>query len=458
MARVVQFAVYEEEISCIRKNQPVKGKLRNLNPMFDETERLLRVGGRIRHSDLPREQKHPLILPEGHHLTEILIDALHRENLHVGRNGLLAVIRRRFWPVNAKRVIHRLLKRCVRCFRVKPTDVQQFMGDLPSCRVTEALPFSRTGVDYAGPLLLKQGRMKSPVKAYIVLFVCMTTKALHLELVTSLSAEAFLSALHRFVGRRGNVSEMRSDRGTNFVGGDRQLKELHDMLGTQLVEKKIADFCQVRGIDWKFNPPKAPHQGGLWEAGVKSVNYHLHRVLKEAYLNYEEMNTLLVQIEAILNSRPLCQQSDDPCGYQALSPAHFLVGRELTAVAEPLYDGLRENTLSRYQFVQKQKQTFWRRWSNDYVTEQQKRGKWNKSPSLIKNGMLVILKDDNTPPQTWRLGRIIETHPGSDGVIRVVKIRTSSGATFNRPTTQIAILPIQDNEKEVEASSTGGGC
>lgn len=289
--------------------------------------------------------------------------------------------------------------------------------------------------------------MKSPVKAYIALFVCMTTKALHLELVTSLSTESFLAALHRFVGRRGNVSEMRSDQGTNFVGEDHQLKEFYDMLTSQLMQKKIAEFCQVRCIDWKFNPPKAPHQGGLWEAGVKCVKYHLHRVLKEAYLNYEEMNTLLVQIEAILNSRPLCQQSDDPCDYQALSPAHFLIGRELTAVAEPLYQRLRESSLSRYQLVQKHKQTFWRRWSNDYVTEQQRRGKWNKSPSPIKNGMLVILKEENMPPQTWRLGRIDDVYPGSDGVVRVVKIRTSNGSTFDRPTTQIAILPIEDNEE-----------
>ncbi|XP_039438683.1 uncharacterized protein LOC120419884 [Culex pipiens pallens] len=120
MVMVVQHAVYGEEISCIRKNQPVKGKLRNLNPMYDETERVLRVGGRIRHSDLPRDQKHPMILPERQHLTELLINTLHRENLHVGRNGLLAVIRRAFWPVNAKRTIYRVLKRCVQCFRVKP--------------------------------------------------------------------------------------------------------------------------------------------------------------------------------------------------------------------------------------------------------------------------------------------------------------------------------------------------
>lgn len=165
-----------------------------------------------------------------------------------------------------------------------------------------------------------------------------------------------------------------------------------------------------------------------------------------------------MEIEGILNSRPLCQQTDDPCDYQALSPAHFLIGRELTAVAEPSYDEVRENMLSRYQLVQKRKQAFWRRWSNDYVTEQQKRGKWNKSPSLITNGMLVVLKEENTPPQTWRLGRIVDTHPGNDEVIRVVTVRTSNGATFRRPTTQIAILPIPDNEKEIETSSTAGGC
>lgn len=168
-------------------------------------------------------------------------------------------------------------------------------------------------------------------------------------------------------------------------------------------------------------------------------------MLNESHLTYEEMNTLLIQIEAVLNSRPLCQQSDDPLDYEPLSPGHFLIGRELTAIAEPLYDDVKEHALSRYQVIQKRKQSFWRKWSNDYLTDMQRRGKWFKAPSLIRNGMMVVLKDDNTPPQKWKLGRIVATHAGKDGVTRVVTVRTTNGE-YRRPTTQIAILPIADNE------------
>ena len=235
------------------------------------------------------------------------------------------------------------------------------MGDLPKCRVTVAEPFSRTGVDYAGPVLLKQGRLKAPVKGYIAVFVCLCTKAIHLELVTSMTTEAFLAALHRFVGRRGNVNKIKSDRGTNFIGADRELTKLRELLQSQMLEKKVDEFCQARSIAWSFNPPKAPHQGGLWEAGVKSAKYHLYRTLNESYLTHEEMNTLLIQIEAVLNSRPLCQQSDGLLDYRALSPGHFLVSRELMAIPEPLYDAVKENKLSRYQLIQKRKQDFYRR-------------------------------------------------------------------------------------------------
>lgn len=156
------------------KGESIKSKLRNFQPVFDGDEKLLRVGGRIRKSDLPRDQRHPLILPEKHHLTEIIITALHREHLHVGQNGLLSIVRQQFWPVNAKRTINRVVRKCVRCFRVNPKNVDLFMGDLPSFRVTASHPFIRTGVDYAGPVLLKQGRMKAPIKAYIALFVYST--------------------------------------------------------------------------------------------------------------------------------------------------------------------------------------------------------------------------------------------------------------------------------------------
>lgn len=294
--------------------------------------------------------------------------------------------------------------------------------------------------------------MRAKVKVYVCLFVCMATKSIHLELVSSLTTDGFLAALHRFVGRRGNPAELFSDNGTNFRGADRELLELFNLLQSQILSDKVNEFCQPRGINWNFNPPKAPHHGGIWEANVKCMKSHLHKTLNESYLTYEELNTLLIQIESILNSRPLVQLTDDPFDYEALSPGHFLVGRELIAVAEPLYEDLKETSLSRYQLVQKRMQHFWQRWSNEYVTGLQKRSKWYKDPTQLQNGLLVVLKEDNMPPKTWKLGRIIETHPGKDGIIRVVTIRTSNN-TYKRPTTQIAVLPIDDCMDPVESKA-----
>lgn len=144
---------------------------------------------------------------------------------------------------------------------MKPKTLDQCMGDLPSARVTAAQPFSRTGVDYAGPFFIKQGRGKTKLKAYACLFVCMSTKAIHLELVTSLTTEGFLEALHRFVGRRGNVSKLFSDNGTNFTGAYKELEVLRALLNSQMLKDRVNAFCQARGIEWSFNTPRRPLGG-----------------------------------------------------------------------------------------------------------------------------------------------------------------------------------------------------
>lgn len=154
------------------------------------------------------------------------------------------------------------------------------MGDLPSARVTIAQPFEKTGVDYAGPFMIKQGGSKAPIKAYVCLFVCMCTKAIHMELVSSMTTDGFLGALQRFVARRGNVSDIYSDNGSNFIGARRELQEFLHLLKSQILEEKVTSFCQPRGTNWHFMPPRAPHQGGLWEAGVKAMKTHLYRTLK----------------------------------------------------------------------------------------------------------------------------------------------------------------------------------
>ncbi|XP_062704294.1 uncharacterized protein LOC134286658 [Aedes albopictus] len=336
IVRVLQKGKLGEEIECVQRMEMPK-RLANLHPFLDE-EGFLRVGGRLQNSMLPFDAKHQLLLPRNHRVTEMLIRQYHEDRLHEGPSGLLAAIRQKYWLVNARSAIRKVTRSCVKCFRTKPREVQPEMGNLPEERVNLAAAFELTGVDYAGPVTVKEGRYKPKhIKAYIALFVCLTTKSIHLELVSDLTTEAFLAALDRFVNRRGMVRKMMSDNATNFVGASRELHQLHMMFRNQTESAKINDFLLKREIEWEFIPPRSPNFGGLWEAGVKVVKSHLHRTLGNAILNFEEFGTVLTSIEAIVNSRPLYALSDDPNEPLPITPAHLMLGRPLEPVVKPSY-------------------------------------------------------------------------------------------------------------------------
>lgn len=217
------------------------------------------------------------------------------------------------------------------------------MGDLPSFRISQLKSFSHVTLDYAGPFNIVMGRYRGAkiLKSYICVFVCCATRAVHIELTSDLTSEAFIAAFRRFISRRGRVTHLYSDNGTTFVGANTQLIEM---------SKCAADHLQ---IVWHFNPPAAPHFNGLSEAGVKAVKTHFYRVIGDQRLTYEELNTFLTQVEALLNSRPLCALSSDPNDLQPLTPGHFLTQEPLNSCPDPDLSHLKLNTLSRWQLVQR---------------------------------------------------------------------------------------------------------
>ncbi|GFU62349.1 DUF5641 domain-containing protein [Trichonephila clavipes] len=202
-----------------------------------------------------------------------------------------------------------------------------------------------------------------------------------------------------------------------------------------------AKYFVSENIDWKFIPPKSPHFGGLWEAGVKSVKHHLKRAIGNLHFTFEEFETFLIQVEGILNSRPLTPLSSDADNFDVLTPGHFLIGRPITSIPEPNLIDVNENRLSRREKITKVVQRTWKKWKSDYLNTLQARSKWITEKNDLMIGQMVLIKEDFLPINTWPLGRILEVYHGSDGKVRVVKVKTQSGE-FKRAISKIAVLPI----------------
>lgn len=212
------------------------------------------------------------------------------------------------------------------------------------------------------------------------------------------------------------------------------------------MQKEVAATIANDNITWHFNPPAAPNFGGLWEAGVKSTKYHLKRLLGPRLLTFEEMSTILTQIEAMLNSRPISPITNDIEDATALTPGHFLIGTPLKNVPETSLLEIKENYLSRWQLVQQITQHFWRRWHLEYINQLQQRTKWTDQHDNINNGDLILIKESNLPPNTWMLGRVVKTYPGVDNLTRVVDVKTKNGL-LKRPISKIIKLPTEEESK-----------
>ncbi|XP_066256304.1 uncharacterized protein [Euwallacea similis] len=433
-----------------------KSKLLSLSPFVDR-EGVMRVGGRLRNSPYHFDKKHPMLLSPKHRLSRMLCEYEHKRLMHAGPQLLLSSIREKFWIVASRNLIRATVRNCTACSRFNPQCLAPIMGDLPQERLTVGRVFSVVGVDYMGPLHIrdKKGRGLRLSKCYVSVFICFATKALHLELVSDLSSESFLLAFRRFVARRGRPSHVYSDNGTNFVGANRELSELGSFLIKE--SRNLVYSCSREGVQWHFIPAQSPHFGGLWEAGVKSVKHHLKRVAGNANLTFEQLITLLAQIEAILNSRPLSPMSQDPNDLTPLPPAHFLIGRSTTELPDPDLQHVPANRLSVFQRIQLIKQHFWKRWSKEYISELQQRVKWKTQQQDVQEGVLVLVKEDNLPPSKWRMGRIVAVHPGRDGVNRVATIRTSSGLV-KRSFSKICPLPVETVIEDAPSASRRGAC
>ena len=393
--------------------------LKCLNPL--QINGLICVGGRLQQSQCVT-QRHPIIIPSKHHVTDLIIRSVHELNGHVGSVHVLANIRRNYWIVKGPSQVKRVLRNCSKCKLLYATPVEQIMSPLPYERVNVgSRPFRYCGVDYFGPFKVRSGR--SDRKRYGCLFTCMQSRAVHIEIAHSLSTDSFIMALMRLVNRRGSPEIMFSDKGSNFVGAEKELATEWQGLDQRVIHNSLRD----KGIEWQYNPPGASHRGGVWERIIRSIRKLLSAITNEQILSDEAMVTAMTEVERIINDRPLVPVYDDPQAKDILRPIDLLV----LGGSDDMHICNNTNLAELYKKSWRQAQhvasTFWRRWLCEYLPLLQRRQKWTKVRRDVRKGDLVLIVDTAAPRSVWRKGLVVDVHISPDGHTRKVTIRTTKG-------------------------------
>ncbi|XP_064470123.1 uncharacterized protein LOC135384870 [Ornithodoros turicata] len=435
--RHVQREVYPEETFALSRNEQIakSSKLLRLNPFLDEN-RVMRLTGRLQCSDNTEDIKHPILLPKKHTLSKLIVRNAHELTLHGGVQLTLSTLREKWWIVQARQIVKSIIHDCTVCVRFRATRITAPTAPLPDVRTNPTHPFETTGVDFAGPLYIKASKgYESSSKSYILLFTCATTRSIHLELVTDTTAKAFLMAFRRFISRRGTPSIIYSDNALAFKKASRDIQDLWRIMRST----ESQDFMSARRINWRFIVERAAWWGGMWERLIRTVKSCLRRILGRQCLTFEEMETLLHEVEAVVNSRPLTFLHSTPDEPAALTPAHLLIGRTLTALPEKpsheVQSSTAQSSIRRWRHKQKIADMFWRRWKQEYLLELRSAHQTNATECFPKlsEGDVVLLHDHKTPRHIWKLARVNEVHPGRDGNVRSCTVRLPNETITRRP-------------------------
>ncbi len=455
-----QQETYPEVLNCLSagKSLPKQHPLAKFDVSLDPNSNLIIVSGRVRSiaSQAPRCQ---VVLSLTSTITTTFIKTLHMTWNHPGTSTMLSLLINNYYVPKVRRFLKQLSRQCVICQKAYALPTAQRMGCLPTDRTTPAPPFDRTGIDFAGPFLITRGNPRKPtrIKTYACIFVCLVTRAVHLELCCELYSEAFLACLRRFVGRRGCPSHIYTDNGTNFIGAKNELEEVQQLTSSQQL---INNFANRHQLQWHLTPPRTPHFGGLWEAGVKSMKLLLRKCLDSRPLRYDERESILVEVEATLNSRPAepCL-STDPDSADLITPGHFLIGRPLLALPSTHVDETdKPQLLKRWAYLRRLTSDIWQKWQASYLQSINTRAKWRKKKRNFTIGDIVLIKDKTLKDRSWPLARVIDVHPGQDNIVRVVALRANNNV-YRRSVNQLVLL-IEAPSPTAMPSLTAppGGC
>lgn len=442
LLKAVQSFYFSDEIKKLTANKQCSNAINKLTPFLDGCG-LIRVGGRLRHSDLTYEQQHPILLPRKDRVMELLVTHYHRKHCHTGPLALMSILRQRYWIISCRNIVRQITHKCNFCFRAKPKQSFPLMGDLPACRVNDSKAFFHTATDFAGPIAIVPYRKRGvrSIKSYLCIYVCLVTRGVHVEITTDLTTNSFISAFKRFISRRGAIFCMYSDNAGTFQSASKSLSDVQNFVNSDTYKDAFANELTNNRILWKFGPPRSPHFGGHYEIFVKAFKNHLYRVVGSQLLTYEELLTVTTQIECVINSRPLTPLSEDPSELSALTPAHFLMSTPLKHL--PQYNETdAKYLLRRYKLLDQMVTSFAKRWKHEYLHQLQSREKWNTNTNPIEIGTVVVILTDNTPPLHWPLGVVVAVYYGEDNICRVALVKTATGV-YKRPVVRLCPLPSQ---------------
>ncbi|XP_033726768.1 uncharacterized protein LOC117316337 [Pecten maximus] len=450
--RQVQKDIYGKDLECLVKGRPLNrgSSLLSLSPVLNK-DNLLCVGGRLKRADIPVQMKSPILIPGKHHLATLLVRHYHEKVCHQGRHLTEGAVREAgYWITGGKRLISSIIHSCVTCRKSRGKLGVQKMSDLPTERLEPGPPFTSVGVDCFGPWQIvtrktRGGQANS--KRWAVLFTCLTSRAVHIEVIEEMSTSSFINALRRFISIRGKVKIFRSDRGTNFVGSMEKLG------GINVENDAVRKFLLEDGCKWIFNPPHASHMGGVWERMIGVARRILDALLldsRRGVLTHEVLTTFLAEVTAIVNSRPLVPLSSDPQDPYPLSPSLILTHKSDSITDIVITADIRNMYRAQWKMVQCLSDMFWKKWRMEFLQSLQERRKWNKDQRNIRVSDVVLLRDKMCARNYWPMGIITEVFPSEDGKIRTAEVRVMSPkgtpSNYTRPISELVLLLETDNE------------
>lgn len=450
--RTVQREFYEDEFQCLENKRPLRkdSTLLQLNPIIDENG-IMRVGGRINQANISSNERNPIILTSKHWVATLIVRFYHDKTQHQGRHFTSGAVRTNgYWIVGGKRLVSSILHKCVTCRKLRRSTEHQKMADLPKDRLQPDPPFTSVGIDTFGPWSVVTRRTRGGAansKRWAIIFTCMSTRGVHIEVVEEMSTSSFINAFKRFVSIRGDVKLIRSDRGTNFVGAT-------DHLGINRINVEdgpIKNYLHDNGIEWHFNSPHSSHMGGIWERMIRTTRSILNSMIAKLpgrELSHEVLVTLLAEVSAIINSRPLTCISYDAEEPFPLTPSLLITQKPNVLIPKNVSFDCKDMYRSQWKHVQYLAETFWHRWRKEYLQSLQTRRKWIDRQNNIAEGDVVLLKDNQAHRINWPIGLVTKIFPSTDNLVRKVELRivrtgdknSLKVSNFVRPISELVLL------------------